>query len=149
MVEIDALYIWVVISIPTGRLISAKWTQGEAQALADYLNKAVPTGDMARVELTTLEPLARPVDRYFGFRKYVQPNLLEAFLFFVSEVGELAGALVQQIKANWVRNNDHSQDKVEDEIGDALMMLVKTAQRQGVDPVAAMLKKWRVKGWKE
>ena len=85
------------------------------------------------------------VETYYRHRGLTQPDATQALLFLVSEVGELADAHVES-QAEWVRNNERERG-VEDEIGDVLMMLTVFAATQGVDPVDAMLNKFRRKGF--
>jgi len=124
-----------------------------------------------------IEPLKWVVDEYFKFRKYKEPTAQEAFLFLVSEVGELAEAIkenssfdhstrfMRQViddqislgkwadgilaeQGGWVRNNDRIKTPdLSAEFGDVLMMLVKTAAKLNIDPVEAMFDKMEKKGW--
>lgn len=88
------------------------------------------------------------VNDYFAFREYKEPDTVQAFLFLASEVGELADKLVHTQSEEWVRNNpENKNDDIAGEIGDVLMMLTKTAQTLGMDPVGCMLNKMRKKGW--
>lgn len=111
---------------------------------------------------------------YFHHRGYVEPTKVQAFLFLISEIGEIAELLVEkmdlvpealalgeailagrraeEILGNqvWVRNNP-DQKKKEDigsEIGDALMMLYKFAEHADVLPFTALVQKMESKGWK-
>ncbi len=86
------------------------------------------------------------VKRYYEFRGLTQPDAAQAFLFLVSEVGELADAFVEQ-QAQWVRNNPDRERDVQAEIGDVLMMLTVFAATQGIDPFEAMKNKMRKKGF--
>ncbi len=88
------------------------------------------------------------VNRYYNFRGLTQPDAAQAFLFLVSEMGELADAFVQE-QAEWVRNNPDRERDIEAEIGDVLMMLTVFASTQGFDPFEAMLKKMGSKGFQE
>ena len=85
------------------------------------------------------------VETYYRQRGLTQPDATQALLFLVSEIGELADAHVES-QAEWVRNNERERG-VEDEIGDVLMMLTVFAATQGVDPLDAMLAKFRRKGF--
>lgn len=81
---------------------------------------------------------------YFRFRGLTFPNQDEAFLFLVSEIGELADKLVHN-KGDWLRNNpDAKNDDWRSEVGDVLMMLCMTA---GEDPVQMMVDKFKKKGY--
>lgn len=97
------------------------------------------------IDLPTLNKL---VDSYFEFRGLKEPDTHQAFLFLTSEIGELADQLVQ-MDGDWVRNHpDRKIVNVAGEIGDVLMMLIKTAQKLGIDPLDAMVEKFISKGWR-
>jgi len=86
------------------------------------------------------------VEKYYVFRGLTQPDANQAFLFLVSEVGELSDALVAD-QANWVRNNPDRERQIPAEVGDILMMLTVFAATQGIDPIQAMLEKMKSKGF--
>jgi NTP pyrophosphatase (non-canonical NTP hydrolase) len=87
------------------------------------------------------------VKQYYEFRGLTAPDTNQAFLFLVSEMGELSDALVAD-QAEWVRNNPNRERDVEAEIGDVLMMLTVFAASQGINPIDAMLKKMESKGFR-
>jgi NTP pyrophosphatase (non-canonical NTP hydrolase) len=89
--------------------------------------------------------LGEIVKGYYAQRKLVRPDARQALLFLVSEVGELADAVVHE-EADWVRNNEKARS-VEDEIGDVLMMLTALCMAMGVDPVECMIEKMVKKGY--
>jgi NTP pyrophosphatase (non-canonical NTP hydrolase) len=124
--------------------LEARWTKARAESSVNHLEWS---GAAAEVREIPIEPLHWLVDSYFLHRKYHEPNKLEAFIFLVSEIGELAGAIVQSLKSLWVRNNDHSKDSIQEEGGDVLMMLIKTGHAFGFDPLETMVAKWQRKGW--
>jgi NTP pyrophosphatase (non-canonical NTP hydrolase) len=86
------------------------------------------------------------VDAYYEYRGLTTPDANQAYLFLVSEVGELADALVAN-QADWVRNNPDRERNIEPEIGDVLMMLTVCASQLGIDPVEAMVNKMKSKGF--
>ena len=86
------------------------------------------------------------VQQYYAFRGLTQPDANQAYLFLVSEIGELADALVAD-QAQWVRNNPDRERHIPSEIGDVLMMLTVFAVTQGVDPVNALKEKMEKKGF--
>ncbi len=93
--------------------------------------------------------LYKYLDGYYEFRKMTKPDGHQALLFLVSEVGELADAVVHG-QAEWVRNTPGKERSVEDEVGDVMMMLAVTAMQMGLpDPVACMRKKLAGKGYGE
>lgn len=83
--------------------------------------------------------------RYYQFRGLAMPDENRAFQFLVSEIGELADALVSDA-GNWTRNNPDRERSVADEAGDVLMMLYVTLMERGIDPYEAMLDKFNRKG---
>lgn len=86
-----------------------------------------------------MSDLRQIVNNYFLRRGYKDPTLDEAFLFLVSEIGELSDALVSS-RQEWVRNNPDKKSNIAQEIGDVLMMLVKVGEKAGIDDIAnAML----------
>lgn len=84
--------------------------------------------------------------RYYEFRGLSMPAEAQAFQFLVSEIGELADALVSS-NGNWVRNNPDRERSIADEAGDVLMMLYVTLMERGIDPYEAMLEKFKRKGF--
>jgi NTP pyrophosphatase (non-canonical NTP hydrolase) len=92
------------------------------------------------------QSLSEIVKAYYQYRGLTQPNANQAYLFLVSEIGELADALVAN-QADWVRNNPERERKIEPEIGDVLMMLTVFAMEMGIDPQDAMLAKMASKGF--
>jgi NTP pyrophosphatase (non-canonical NTP hydrolase) len=128
--------------------VASHWNEEVASRETAELRRKYP-----RLNITVM-PVCLPnfstmVNSYYQFRDYKDPDLKEAFNWLVSEVGELAGAINQTQIEGWVRNNDHTQDSVADELGDVLMMLIKTAEKAGVDVVDAMVNKWIRKGWEQ
>lgn len=85
---------------------------------------------------------------YFMFRGLEMPNEAQAFQFLVSEVGELADALVSSA-GKWVRNNPDQDRNPEMEAGDVLMMLYVTMSRHGIDPLKGMIRKFQSKGFRD
>lgn len=86
------------------------------------------------------------VEGYYEFRGLKEPDENQALLFLVSEIGELADAIVSQA-GGWTRNNPGREREPAAEIGDVQMMLTVLSARMGVDPVGAMLDKMRAKGY--
>lgn len=116
-------------------------------------------------------------DLYFKFRKYQKPNFEDAFLFFITEVAEMAKAtratiggelseeasnILADIEAvgadaeyivsgrnQWVRNGDRNKEEnVRDEIADCLMMLNRLSVAGGYGtPDKLLLQKMAKKGF--
>lgn len=92
-----------------------------------------------------MQKLPEIIKAYYRYRGLTSPDATQALMFLMSEVGELADAHVSG-QANWVRNNERERQVV-DEIGDVLMMLTVYAAACGIDPIEAMLDKFRRKGF--
>jgi NTP pyrophosphatase (non-canonical NTP hydrolase) len=92
-----------------------------------------------------MQNIVEIVEAYYQYRGLENPDASQALMFLVSEIGELADAHVAN-QAKWVRNNDRERN-VDEEIGDVLMMLTVYASTRGIDPIAAMLKKFERKGF--
>jgi len=93
-----------------------------------------------------LATLQGTVEGYYEFRGLKTPDAGQAFAFLVSEIGELADAIVTQ-DGGWTRNHPERERDVKDEIGDVQMMLTVLADQFGIDPVGAMLDKMAAKGY--
>lgn len=78
--------------------------------------------------------------RYYQARGLVMPSTDEAMLFLVSEIGELADALVTG-RGAWVRNNPGRERSIPDELADVMMMTLVLAHTLGVDPNQALREK--------
>jgi hypothetical protein len=123
-----------------GNLIGAFWKREDAEGLAaDAVNGAV-----TEVPVPALIGL---VNSYYEQRGLVHPNAWDAFAFLVSEIGELADALVSAFRQGWVRNNPGQKD-IGFEGGDVLMLLIKFCSEMGFDPLYKMVEKFEAKGWK-
>jgi len=122
-----------------GQITHTAWTQ------ENLLNKAGCLSPSEIVEIN-VPPIIEAINWYFEKRGllYAQ-DPIDAFLFLMSEIGEVADAIVHT-RGAWVRNNERERD-FGPEIGDSLMMLCVTAQQRGVDPLDEMLKKFAKKGF--
>ena len=122
--------------------------------IADYCNREIDINDVydqdiidgAATDQTIYDNCACKdlskdiVQTYYEKRGLKTPDPLQALLFLVSEIGELADSIVQN--SDWVRNNPSKQRVVDDEIGDVLMMLtVFSLQQTGVVPIYHMKNK--------
>ena len=90
---------------------------------------------------------------YKKFRGYKNPDGIQAFLWLVSEIGELAESLVEEQSDDWVRNHadkkaiKKAESWTNDEIADVLMMLTAVCAERNVDPIQCMLDKMKTKGF--
>ena len=91
------------------------------------------------------------IQRYFEFRKLMEPDLLASVAFLQTEVGELIDALIRRgdYGSGWVRNNPDKQYSVEDEMADVYMMLWRAAMAEDIDLDQALINKMARKGFSE
>lgn len=94
------------------------------------------------------------IREYWLQRKLVYPDVTQAVLWAVTEVGEVAELLLvkdrQESGANWVRNNpddepEYSSMQLAYELGDVIMMCLVAGIAAGVNPLTAMFLKMRRK----
>jgi len=87
------------------------------------------------------------IRRYFNERGLTYASSgLDAYLFLVSEVGEVGDAIVHS-RDEWVRNHPDKTRDLKEELADAYMMLAITADLFGVDLDEALLEKMANKGY--
>ena len=113
--------------------------------------KKIDRKDMSEFIDQVGDVLVQRVLEYYKFRTYKFPDVNNAMLFLVSEVGELADALVSNQEA-WVRNNPKEKEalEVQQEIGDIMMMLTVLTDRLNCpDPLNCMLENFARKGFEE
>jgi NTP pyrophosphatase (non-canonical NTP hydrolase) len=77
------------------------------------------------------------IDRYYEYRNLTRPTPEQAMMWAASELGECFDMLLS--KHQWVRNNPDkhppfTQVGFGEECGDLIMMLIVSAQGEGVDP---------------
>jgi len=126
------------------------WTHEQAQKECDELAK-FNTVDTDIVDIP-IDPVIQSMIDYFKFRGYKFPDTGQAFLFLVSEIGELADRLVQGQSPDWVRNHPEAKSaRIQPEVGDVMMMLTaltyaELGSGEG-DPIEMMFEKWASKGF--
>ena len=87
------------------------------------------------------------IKRYFSERGLTYASSgLDAYLFLVSEVGEIGDAIVHT-RDQWVRNNPDRERELKAELADAYMMLAITADLYDIDLDDALLDKMAEKGF--
>lgn len=87
------------------------------------------------------------IKRYFAERGLTYASSgLEAYLFMVSEVGEVGDVIVHGM-GDWVRNHPDKKRNIRDELADVYMMLAITADLYDVDLDDALLDKMAEKGF--
>lgn len=89
------------------------------------------------------------IKEYYTFRGYKYPNVWEALGFVTTEMGEVYELLLDR-SSGFVRNNPDakpkfSEDRLAEELGDAIMLLVVAGLVEGVDPLVALEEKIRSK----
>ncbi len=72
------------------------------------------------------------IRNYFDQRTLKRPDTKDAYIFLVSEVGELGDALMRK-EQDWVRNTPNKDVSIADELADVYMMLHVLAANQYVD----------------
>jgi NTP pyrophosphatase (non-canonical NTP hydrolase) len=143
----------IYILMKNDTLISAHWNEGMALASlletdpSEVINGGIRDDSIFWIARVNMDPVNDLVGDYFRHRNLVYPDTNQAFLFLVSEVGELADKLVHD-QRNWVRNNpDTKDDDRAGEIADVLMMLAVLSETLGIDPIEAMQDKFNRKGY--
>ena len=76
----------------------------------------------------------------------IVPNFDDSFLFLVSEVGELADAVVAN-REQWARNDLRKIRSIRKEIADVFMMLLLTADAGGINLQDELREMMRSKGF--
>lgn len=83
------------------------------------------------------------VDCYFRAKMLKVPSCEEAVAFAVTEVGEVFELLLMR-KGGWTRSHLHesfSKERLAEELGDTIMMLLVAGYAEGVDPLDALRSK--------
>jgi hypothetical protein len=86
------------------------------------------------------------IERYYEVRKLTWPNFKEAMQWMQTEVAEVYE--LDLARGTWVRNNPDnkepfSKERLAEELGDAIMMLIVAGRVEGVDPMLALQRKIR------
>jgi hypothetical protein len=88
------------------------------------------------------------VKHYFEQRQLKQPNFTDAMKFVITEIAEVTELDLARPDNGWVRNHDkeaYSPERMAEELGDAIMMLLVAGWAEGVDPLKALEDKIQVK----
>jgi NTP pyrophosphatase (non-canonical NTP hydrolase) len=91
--------------------------------------------------------LVSMIERYYEARAYFWPDAEEAILWTITELGEACELLLAR-KQGWVRNRpdgkeEYSRGRFEEELGDAIMMLLVAGIVSDVDPLVALREKMK------
>lgn len=91
------------------------------------------------------------IEAYYERRNLKWPTTIEAILWTITELGEVCEVLLAQ-RGGWTRNNpgDHQtndSDALEEELGDAIMMLQVAGIARGLDPLKALETKIAASGY--
>jgi NTP pyrophosphatase (non-canonical NTP hydrolase) len=139
--------VFVIMDDTDGIPVGVTWVERLAKEEAKEREE---DGHSYSVKTVDMDGIATLVDAYFKFRGLTNPDAAQSFLFLTSEMGEVADAIVQD-QAKWTRNNPQNKDgsvqKIREELGDVLMMLTKTSQGYGGDPISDMIAKFKKKGF--
>lgn len=89
--------------------------------------------------------ITEKVKEYYDARGLTYPNFDNSLKFFQTELAEVYELDLARI-GGWVRNHPEnkplfSKDRLSEELGDAIMMLIVAGIVEGVDPVDALEKK--------
>lgn len=87
--------------------------------------------------------ILQTIRNYYYKRNLKTPTSQEAILWAITELGEASDLLLMKT-TDWVRNNEHerySVERFEEELGDAIMMLVVAGWVARGDPIKALVEK--------
>lgn len=89
--------------------------------------------------------LFQAIKHYYTSRGLTLPNFDNAMKFVQTELAEVYELDLARI-GGWVRNNPqnkptYSKEKMAEELGDAIMMLMVAGITEGVDPIQALTQK--------
>ncbi len=140
--------VFVIMDDTDGIPVGVTWIE---QLAKDEAKEREEEGNhLHSVRAVDMDGIATLVDAYYKFRGLTHPDAAQSFLFLTSEMGEAADAIVQD-QAEWTRNNPQNKDgsvqRIREELGDVLMMLTKTSQGYGGDPISDMISKFKKKGF--
>jgi len=93
-----------------------------------------------------MNKITESVLEYYAKRQLVVPNFDEAIHWHTTEVAEALELHLQTVGQDWVRNNPDSKElfsfeKLGEELGDAIMMLIMAGVSYGVCPLESLLQK--------
>lgn len=85
------------------------------------------------------------INKYYSDKGLTFPNFENAMKFVITELGEVYELDLARI-GGWVRNNPQnkpafSKEKLAEELGDVIMMLMVAGIAEGVDPELALVNK--------
>ncbi len=85
------------------------------------------------------------IQEYFSVRRLQWPSTEQAILWTITELGE-ACELLLALKGGWVRNDPgskerYSRERFEEELADAIMMLMVAGMSHNSNPLAALRRK--------
>lgn len=93
--------------------------------------------------------LPQMVNAYYKHRGLKWPNTEEALMWAMTEIGEVCELILAQ-KGGWSRNNpekdkylseDEYANRLEEELGDVIMMLQVAGQNVGLNPIGGLTEK--------
>lgn len=94
--------------------------------------------------------LTQEIKEYYEKRELKHPNIWQALGWVAAELGEVYEQLMAR-EGGWVRNNPEnheeqfSKDRLAEELGDVIFMLIVAGIEEGVDPVEAIRDKMQRK----
>jgi hypothetical protein len=93
-----------------------------------------------------MDSLTEMIKKYWELRQLKKPNFQEAMMWAHTEIAEAYEIKLAQM-GGWVRNNpdDHKEvnnKKLQEELGDAIMMLIMAGVAEDGDPISSL--KWKM-----
>ena len=85
-----------------------------------------------------MNSLSELINNYYSVRGLKQPDAWRSLAFAHTEIAEVYELLLDR-DGGWIRNNPgdknkFSKERLEEELGDVLMMIMETGISEGVDP---------------
>lgn len=90
------------------------------------------------------------IKNYYDYRDLKWPNFDQAMKFVLTEIGEVFEVDLNRPNNGWVRNNPqdkhpYSKEKMAEELGDVIFMLLVAGIVEDVNPLEAMVNKMNKK----
>jgi NTP pyrophosphatase (non-canonical NTP hydrolase) len=145
----DIVYVVAYLGVPRyvcwSKRTARERVEGKTGGLAVWTITEAPLEDI-QTFMRSAMAIAQEKSDTVGDKPVVIPNQHEAFLWLVSEVGEIASAVVKATQ-DWKRN--HPEKHIDDddygtEVGQAIMMAILASTKSPFGVLTEQLAKW---GW--
>ena len=94
---------------------------------------------------TKISEMPLLIKAYYEARDYQWPDVAHALMWATTEIGEATDVYLSTMGTPWVRNHPHTKKSgskaLEDELADAIMMLMVAGIQARVDPLRALVEK--------